>query len=238
MCHPFAGYTGEVVLKALSKIRSECKYYTTAVHCSGRLLSWRAVRGVLEQFSHNHSLDCLQFVCVRELELCGTVCMESVYHWWVVLNSNLIILWVFKSLKPVNGSEQVASCDFWLLFFFYYYYFAVNLVWFGFVCLEQWEKCMSMVRCKLCFKYNWKLKNHCITCIMQLKRIFLNQSLIWQQGSSFFFQLKCFNKNMIFMCPPWIQKWARLCSWTSEGIRMLLCDSISQPLVEAAAPMS
>lgn len=134
-----------------------------------------------------------------------------------------------------------ASCELWLLvvvFFCYYYYFAVNLVWFGFVCLEQWEKCMSMVHCKLYFKYNWKLKNHCITCIMQLKRIFLNQSLIWQQRSSFFFQLKCFNKNMIFLCPPWIQKWARLCSWTSEGIRMLLCDSISQPLVKAAAPMS
>lgn len=77
MCHPFAGYTGELVLRALFKIRSKCKY-TTAVHCSGRLLSWNAVRGVLEQFSHNHSLDCLQFVC-RELELCGTVCTESVY---------------------------------------------------------------------------------------------------------------------------------------------------------------
>lgn len=92
MCHPFAGYTGELILRALSKIRSKCKYSTTTVHCLERLLSWSAVRGALEQFSHNHSLDCLQFVCVRELESCGTVCMESVYHRWIVLNKDLVIV--------------------------------------------------------------------------------------------------------------------------------------------------
>lgn len=90
-------------LGAISEIRSRCKSLATTLHCSGRLLSWSVVRGALEQFSHNHTLDCLQFVCVRELEMCGTVGMESVYHRWTLLRKVMGVVRLVRNLKPMKG---------------------------------------------------------------------------------------------------------------------------------------
>lgn len=64
----------------------------------------------------------------------------------------------------MKDSEQVVNCDFWLWVVFGFFKFWCEFGFVLFICLEQWEKCMSMVYCTLFPIYLKVLKSLCNLC--------------------------------------------------------------------------